>query len=125
MPGLALEAEQDLGSILSDDGWPVTVTDPAGATAALNALNADIAQAIDPDTGQLVQGGIASASLRISDLVTATLGLPVAEQDGTKKPWRVTFDDVNGNTREYKIIRVDPDHTFGLVVCILGEYDAP
>ena len=122
--GLRETAEADLGLILEDSstgfGWPITVTDPAGKAEPLTGLSGDIAQAIDPDTGQAVSGRLAMVSLRISSLLAAGFtDLPRGIADGLKKPWLITFDDINGTSYTFKVQRSNPDRTLGLVKCIL------
>lgn len=124
--GLRDQAEQDLGAILEDSvsgfGWPVTLTDPTGLSAALVGYSDDISQIIDPDTGQVVSGRLASAVFRISSLVTAGFTLPRGIVDQASKPWLVAFNDINGNAYTFKIRQSDPDRALGLVVCILEGY---
>lgn len=120
-------AEQDLGAILEDSaygfGWSITLTDPDGLTDTLTGFSDDISQVVDPDTGQLVSGRLASVALRISSLVAAGFTLPRNVSDNTSKPWVVTFDDINGTAHTFKVRQSDPDRALGLVVCILEGYD--
>lgn len=126
--GIRTLAEQDLGAILEDSaygfGWPITLTDPDGLTDTLTGFSDDISQVIDPDTGQLVSGRLASVALRISSLTAAGFALPQNVADATLKPWVVTFDDINGTAHTFKVRQSDPDRALGLVVCILEGYDA-
>lgn len=124
--GLRAIAEADLNVILEDDvfgfGFPITVTDPAGTVGSLIGFSNDIAQFIDPDTGQAVRGRMASAVLRISSLTAKGLGLPTGVADATSKPWIIAFDDINGNSYTFKVIEGNPDRGLGIVVCILELY---
>ena len=124
--GLRAIAEADLGAILEDSvtgfGFPITVTDPAGTTAALMGFSDDIAQIIDPDTGQAVSGRLASVALRISSLTTAGLALPEGIADAAVKPWLIAFDDINGNAFTFKVSQSNPDRAIGLVTCLLELY---
>jgi hypothetical protein len=124
--GLRTLAEQDLGLILEDAttgfGWPISVTDPAGTVGALTGFSDDIAQIIDPDTGQAVSGRLASVALRISSLTTAGLTLPRGIADAGSKPWLVTFDDINGNAYTFKVSQSNPDRALGLVTLLLELY---
>lgn len=127
--GLRELAEQDLGAILEDSaygfGWSITLTDPAGLTDPnLIGFSDDISQVIDPDTGQLVSGRLASVALRISSLLTAGFTLPRGVADQSSKPWVVTFNDINGTSHTFKVRQADPDRALGLIVCILEGYDA-
>lgn len=119
-------AETDLGVILEDSvtgfGWPITVTDPSGNAQPLTGFSDDIAQVIDPDTGQVLSGRLASVALRISSLTTAGLALPQGIADATQKPWLIAFDDINGNGFTFKVMQSNPDRALGLVSCILELY---
>ena len=128
---LRLQAEQDLAFILEDDVagfcWPITVTDPKGNenSQPLVGSSSDIAQVIDPDTGQAVSGRLASVTLRLSSLTAAGLGMPQGIADSKKKPWVVVFDDINGASYTFKVKNSNPDRALGVVVCILEEYQLP
>lgn len=125
--GLRELAEKDLGAILEDSvtgfGWPITITDPDGNAEALTGFSDDIAQVIDPDTGQAVSGRLASVALRASSLTSAGLGLPRGIADTGSKPWVIQFDDINGNAFTFKISQSNPDRALGLVVCLLELYE--
>jgi hypothetical protein len=125
--GLRQIAEADLGAILEDSttgfGFPITVTNPAGTSVPLTGFSVDISQLIDPDTGQAVSGRLASATLRISSLIAAGLGLPTGVSDSASKPWIVEFDDINGNPYKFKVEAADPDRALGIVVCMLELYE--
>lgn len=128
MSGLRQTAEADLAVILEDAdtgfGWPITVKDPAGKEESLTGFSGDIAQAIDPDTGQAVSGRLAQVTLRISSLVAAGFtDLPRNISRKTSKPWLITFDDINGNSFTFKVQQSNPDRTLGAVKCILELYE--
>lgn len=124
--GLRATAEADLAFILEDAdtgfGWSISVTNPAGATADLTGFSNDIAQLIDPDTGQAVSGRLASAVLRVSSLTAAGLDLPVGIADSASKPWLVAFNDINGNAHTFKVAQSNPDRALGIVSLILEAY---
>lgn len=125
---LRVTAETDLGVILEDGtygfGWPITVTDSNGVTKPLTGFSDDIAQIIDPDTGQAVSGRLASVALRISSLITAGLAIPRGIADATKKPWLIEFDDINGNAFKFKVSQSNPDRALGMVICLLELYES-
>jgi len=126
--GLRDLVEQDLGAILEDSatgfGWPISLTDPDGLTdETLVGFSDDIAQSIDPDTGELVSGRLASVALRISTLHAAGFSLPRGVADTSKKPWVVKFNDINGRPHVFIVRQANPDRAAGLVVCILEGYD--
>lgn len=127
--GLRTLAEQDLGLILEDEafgfGWPITLRSPAGLqSTALIGYSDDISQTIDPDTGQLVSGRLASVALRTSTLLAQGFVMPYGVADAAAKPWVVTFADINGTAYTFKVRQTNPDRALGLVVCILEGYDA-
>ena len=127
--GLRQIAEADLGTILEDDvtgfGFPIVITDPAGSsgTGPLIGTPVDISQLIDPDTGQAVSGRLASCSIRISSLTAAGLEVPKGIADSKAKPWTARFDDINGNSRLYKVSQSNPDSALGVVVLLLEAYE--
>ena len=119
--GLRATAETDLSGILeneNDFGWPIRITNPAGAFQDLIGFGNDIAQLIDPDTGVAISGRQASVALRMSSLDA----LPVAIANSTSKPWLVTFDSINGETQTFKVIESNPDRSLGLITCLLEVY---
>ena len=124
--GLRTQAEADLEFILEDDiygfGYPIVVTDPDELSKPLTGYSNDIAQIIDPDTGQAVSGRLASAVLRISSLTAAGLGLPVGIAETALKPWLIKFDDINGNEFTFKVSQSNPDRSLGIVSLILELY---
>lgn len=121
-------AESDLGLIVEDGatgfGWPITLTDPSGFSSSgpLTGLSDDIAQVIDPDTGQAVSGRLASIALRISTLYAQGYALPQGTADASVKPWIVEFDDVNGLPYKFKVQQSNPDRALGVVTCLLEAY---
>lgn len=125
---LRLLAETDLGLIVEDGvtgfGWPITVTDPSGNMNNDNlfGLSDDIAQIIDPDTGQAVSGRLASVAIRIARLTEVGLGLPRGIADDNSKPWIVEFNDINGLPYKFKVAQSNPDRALGLVTCLLEAY---
>jgi len=127
MTGLRDLVQKDLGFIMETDKagarWPITVTDPSGAASTgLYGLSGDISQVIDPDTGQIISGRLATVSIRISALSALGLGIPQGIEDNTKKPWIVTFNDINGNSFTFKVAQSSPDRGIGFVNCTLEQY---
>jgi hypothetical protein len=121
-------AEADLGAILEDNstgfGWSIILTAPDGTVRPLTGFSDDIAQVIDPDTGQAVSGRLASVALRISTIYTEFpgLGLPKSIADSGSKPWIVQFNDINGLSYKFKIAQSNPDRALGMLVCLLEFY---
>lgn len=123
---LRQQVATDIAAILSDDetgfGWSITLTDPTGLSAMLTGFSNDVAQTIDPDTGQAVVGREASVALEIAALTEAGLGLPKAIHEEGRFPWRVSFADINGNPHTFKVRESMPDRAAGIVVCLLETY---
>lgn len=123
--GLRAQAATDLGTILGDTdgfGWPITVTDPAGTSAALTGFSADIGVIIDVETGVAVAGRRASVALAIAALTAGGLGVPKGTSDGATKPWVVAFNDIAGTSHTFKVCEAHPDTTIGIVTCRLEAY---
>lgn len=118
-------AAADLKVIVEDAngfGWPITVTDPFGATAALRGLSTDIGHTIDPETGIAVSGRRASIALAIASLTAAGLGIPRGIADAAGKPWVIVFNDIGGSPHTFKVCEAMPDRAIGVVTCILEAY---
>jgi hypothetical protein len=123
--GLREVAEADLAFILEDAdtgfGWPITITNPAGLESTdLIGFSNDVAQLIDPDTGQAVTGRTVSVAIRISTLIAQgfdPVDLPKNVVDGPG--WIVTFDDINSNAYTFRVINGNPDRALGMITCEL------
>ena len=124
--GLRAESEAALAETLEDTdlwGWPITVTDPSEVSASLTGQSGDIAQIIDPQTGDVISGRLAHCVLRLSSLTAAGFTtVPRAIASSTSKPWLVTFDDINGTAYTFKVRESNPDRTLGIVALILEAY---
>lgn len=145
-------AESDLGVILEDGvrgfGWSIVLTNPSGASIPLTGFSNDIAQVIDPETGQAVSGRSASCVLRMSSITAlggnlatecneplaqcnepqmesgnVPFGFPQGIADSDSKPWVVTFLDINSSPHRFKVIQSNPDRTLGVLSCLLGLYE--
>ncbi len=121
-------AESDLGITLEDPsafGWSLTLTDPAGFSnpEPIYGQSGDIAQVIDPDTGEAVMGRLAHVSVRLSTVRGIFGGkIPVGTNDETKTPWLVQFNDINGKAYKFKVTDSPPDRTLGYINLILGSW---
>lgn len=116
-------AALDCQSILEDTsgfGWPFTLTSPAGVVSELVGLSNDVGESIDPDTGQAVAGRRASVSVSLASLPA----MPEAIAASDRKPWIVTFADVQGVASDWKVVEVLPDRALGIVVLLLEVYHA-
>lgn len=126
--GLREEIRQYSHRILTDAkhgfAWSLVVTDPDGRSARTNGFATDIADLIDPETGQAVSGRQAEVVLSTQALSDAGLGHPAYVAGAEGKPWTVQFDDIEGKPHTFKIMRSAPDRTVGLVLCYLEAYVA-
>ena len=125
--GLRQIAESDLSVTLEDStfgfGFDITVTDPSGLVGNLVGYSNDIAELIDPDTGNAVSGRSASVLLRNSSLTAAGFtALPRAIANASSKPWLITFLDLEGTSQTFKVQQSMPDRTLGIVLCYLEKY---
>lgn len=125
--GLRNEAAADLAEIFADSdtgmGWSMSVVDPAGTIQTVKGRSTDIGHTIDSETGEIISGRTASVSFSIASLLAAGFtSLPVGIADASGKPWRVDFDDINGNTHRFKVQQTFPDRALGVVVCVLESY---
>lgn len=119
-------AESDLSFIVEDGetgfGWTITITDPGGKSGTFTGLSNDIAQVIDPETGQAVSGRAASIALRLSTLQMQGFNIPHDVADASSRPWVVEFADINGNPHKFKVTESNSDRALGLVTCMLEAY---
>lgn len=79
---------------------------------------------IDLETGQLVTGRQAEVALPMGALTQAGFELPEHIASEAMKPWTVKFDDIEGTSHTFKVMRTAPDRTVGLVLCYLEAYAA-
>lgn len=124
--GIRALAEEDLASTLEDAskgfGWPILLTSPDSASFTFNASVTDTSSSIDPDTGQVVSGRTASATVRLSSLYDVGFTIPRGITDTSIKPWIVDFDDINGIPYSFKVAQSYPDRVLGIVVLLLETY---
>ena len=121
--GLRRVAERDLGAILTETqcgfGWPIVLISPRGERMSLTGFSNDIAELIDPDTGQAVSGRLASVALRMSSLPRA---LPQGVANTSERPWLVEFEDIIGQAWRFAVRESNPDRGLGLQILILELY---
>jgi hypothetical protein len=106
-------------------GQAMTLTNPAGTSAALVGDYNDIGAVIDPETGTLVSGRSASMTLRISSIIAAGFTeLPRRISNESSKPWRVQYTADDSVNYSFIVRESMPDRSAGVIVLILEEYDA-
>jgi len=118
-------ATNDLNVIMSIDfGWVITIIDPTDISANITGYSNDISQVIDPDTGQIVSGRLATIAIPLRALANEGLSIPENKENSTEKPWRILFKDTDNNDYTFKVIGSNPDRALGIVTCELEIYDA-
>lgn len=105
-------------------GWAISVVNPSGVALEMVGRSADIGMTIDPETGIAVSDRKASVALSIARLEAAAMGIPRAIADEASRPWVVTFADIGGTSRSFKVIESMPDRALGIVTCLLEAYKA-
>jgi hypothetical protein len=120
--GIRAQAVADAKAILEDStsgfGWPLTLTSPAGESSSLTGFSTDVAETIDPETGQAVAGRRASVAISLLSLPV----LPTAVPDSDRRPWVVVFADATLAPTTWKVVEVLPDRAVGVVVLLLEAY---
>lgn len=123
---LRSDAEEDLAIILEDldcGGSPIVLINPAGDAEDFIGQTGDIAQVIDPDTGQAVSGRLAHISLRLTTIAAKAFDIPVGVTKSTLKPWLAIIVDHENIAYRFKVQSSHPDRTLGIVTCTLEIYD--
>lgn len=118
-------AHGDLTAIMHDafsGAQPVVVTNPEGVAVSFQAWSSDIHLSMDPGTSEVVTGRQCSVSVLTVDLITSNFSSIFGESDGTKKPWTVAAEDVNGRAGLFKVASIHPDRSAGVTVMFLEEY---
>ena len=123
---LRSNAELDLAVILEEPdcgGEPIILINPAGDAEAFVAQTGDIAQVIDPETGQALTGRLAHVSIRISSILAKGFALPRGIPQESSKQWLVVFLDHQDAVYRFAVQQSNPDRTLGIVTCLLEFYD--
>ena len=120
-------AEADLAFTLEDNvmgfGWAITLTSPAGDTTTdLYGQSNDIGHMINPETGMVVSGRHAEIVIRLQTLYDQGFTIPKGIADSRILPWRVSFDDINGESYTFKVYDSIPDRQLGMVKLILETW---
>lgn len=113
-------ATTDLNKIITMDfGVEILLTPPSGLTKILTGYTNDIAQVIDPDTGQIISGRIVSIAVTLRSLSEQGLEIPRGEMDESSNPWLVQFMDPDLKEYLFKVLSSNPDRSLGVVTCEL------
>ena len=126
--GLRQEIRQHAHQFLTDTehgfAWPLVVTTPDGRSVRVAGFSTDIADLIDPETGQAISGRQAEVTISFDELQCAAMAHPAYIADGAGKPWTVKFDDAECKPHTFKVMRSSPDRTVGLLLLCLEAYVA-
>ena len=120
-------AAQDFHNIATDInsgfGVPVVLISPDGKTEQISGLTTDISSYIDPETGVLVAGRVASVTFANKAIRAAGFNeMPVAIPEANKRPWVVCFNDPEGIPYLFKVVKVMPDRAISGIVLELELY---
>jgi len=121
-------AELDNKAILEDTetgfAWDISLTSPNEVTEDLTGYSNSISQVIDPDTGQVISAKAVSVAINISSILEVFTELPKGIADAGIKPWIVTFQDLAGTPKIFKVEKSNPDETLGMITLILEAYES-
>lgn len=120
-------AAQDFLNIVNDQnsgfGVPVALISPDGNAQPLSGLTTDISSYLDPETGVLVAGRVASVTFANNAIREAGFSeMPVAVADSNKRPWVVCFRDPEGIPYLFKVVKAMPDRAISGIVLELEVY---
>lgn len=129
---ILLQAQEDTRKILNDQatGFAVAifVTNLVGFRKEFSGFSNDIADLIDPETGQAANSRLVSVALSIQDLFADgfTTELPRGINKKDSKAWLVDFTDLLGLSTKWKVFKSNPDYGIGMVTLLLERWkDAP
>ena len=117
-------ATDDL-NIITTTGFavPIIITNPAGASDVVQGYSNDIANVIDPDTGQIISGRAVSVAISLRSLSDKGFGIPQGIEKATSRPWLVSFEDAEHVSYIFKILSSNPDRALGIVTCECEFYN--
>lgn len=101
---------------------PITVTNPAGASVIVAGQANDVGEVVDQSTGALIMGRTVQVQLLPQLIAAAGLGEVAVVGDPALKPWLVTFADIHGVVRTFKIIEILDDRKLGSLKCLVEGY---
>lgn len=120
----AADARAFLADTVGGFAHPITLTSPDGVSAVVPGITAHVHTTLDPQTGAVVTGERVSATFALAALRAAAFAaVPTGTTSQRAKPWVASFaDTVGGRVRTWKVADARPDHTLGIVVCMLEHY---
>lgn len=121
---LRQRAQRDIARITTNKshfGWPVVIS-YKGKEYQADCFSNNIGQTFDSDTGTVVSGQTATASISVIELQNKNIPEPVAVYNENRDPYLVSFNDGLGRDFLFKVVDTYPDRTLGLIVCILERF---
>lgn len=118
-------AAADHAAIIADTSLfaqSITVTNPAGLTVIVAGQANDVGEIIDPSTGAIVFGRTVTVHILPGPIAAAGLGKVEVLGDTDAKPWLLSFADVHGVVRTFKVIEVLADRKLGSLKCLVEGY---
>lgn len=118
-----LDARQISSDAVNGFGVSIEFTAPNADTATINGLYTKHRVNVDQDG---LPTNAKKASVTVSEKLLTDLGYPVRNSQGDVylESHRVKVKDAEGVLYEYVVREWFPDETLGLIVCILGDYEA-
>lgn len=101
---------------------PITVTNPGGVSAVVAGQANDVGEVVDQSTGALIMGRTVQVQLLPQSIALAGLGEVTVVGDPNGKPWLVTFADIHGVVRTFKVVEILADKKLGSLKCIVEGY---
>lgn len=118
-------ARADIARVTQDtNGFAseVTLTNPQGQSAQVRAFTNEVWQGLDPNSGNNVNGAVASIAISFDALEKAGLGTPQNPHNQSAKPWTVALRFADGVARTYKIAESRRDMLLGLIWYVIHHY---
>lgn len=119
------QAHDDYMSIMhSDDGakWACTITSPDGVSVDFVCRKADRHVSLDPGTDVDVTSRQVCVAVPMVDLKTEGFESIKGIAASNQKPWKVTTNNILGDSGTYKVVETNPDYDFGDMMMFLEVY---
>lgn len=101
----------------------VKLQNPSGQFATVAAITNEVWQGLDPNSGNIINGAVASIAISLDALTKASLGgIPQNPHNAKEKPWLVELTLADGVPRTYKIAESRRDMQMGLIWYVLSRY---
>lgn len=127
--GLQDQVILDINSITTNlNGFAklIYLNDLSGNEATVKGIHSKHSNTINGETGTVVKGTNATASISESEIKAANPNYQIrnANNEVAMLGHKLNVTDSNGELRNYIILENWPDETLGLITFILGDYKA-